>query len=182
MDKRTATFLGTLILAPPALAQQAGTPPATVPDPHAGHSMMMAAPASAPASGQQPSGTAATASTAPVAAPGTPAAAPSTAGTTMPREMTHGAGPVDRDRDGMPDGRDPHGAAGAGGMAHGGGRGGGMGGCKMMGGRGGMMGAGHGGGDAGDEAFHRDLMARIDRVENRLILMETLLRERLKTP
>jgi hypothetical protein len=60
------------------------------------------------------------------------------------------------------------------------GHGGGMGGCKMMGGKGGMMGGGHGAG--GDDAFHRDLMARIDRLENRLILMETLLRERLRTP
>jgi hypothetical protein len=94
--------------------------------------------------------------------------------------MKHGAGPVDRD--GIPDGHEAHGAAAAAGTAHGSGMGRGMGGCKMMGGRGGTMSDGHSGHDAGDEAFHRDLMARIDRMENRLILMETLLRERLKTP
>jgi Spy/CpxP family protein refolding chaperone len=94
--------------------------------------------------------------------------------------MMHGAGPVDQD--GIPDGHEAHGTAAAAGTAHGSGMGQGMGGCKMMGGRGGTMSGGHSGHDAGDAAFHRDLMTRIDRMENRLILMETLLRERLKTP
>ncbi len=180
MKNRTVTFLGSLALALPALAQQAAVPPATAADPHAGHGTMMAAPASAQAGGQPSTsaatGTTSAAPTTPVAASTTPAAASSVAGGAMPHETLHGPGGVGRD--GSPGGHEAHGAAGAGGMAHGGG----MGGCKMMGGRGAMMGGGQGGRDASDEAFHRDLMARIDRVENRLILMETLLRERLKTP
>ena len=160
MNTRTAILLSTLAFVSPAIAQQApgatgsGATPASAPDPHAGHMSGMSAPA-APAGGA-----------------------------TMSHSVMHGggAGSADTDHDGKPDAQDPHAAMGHGAAA--GGMGGGMGGCKKMGGgKGEMMGGGMGGaqGDAGeDEAFHRDLLGRLDRLENRLILLETLLRERLR--
>ncbi len=175
MEIAPLAFLTTLALTMPALAQQATAPAA---DPHAGHGAMTATPAPA-ASGSPPAAT--TTLTAPAVAPAPPTA-PTVVAPAPPAArgmMGHGGMAADRDRDGVPDAHEAHGAAGAGGMAHGKG----MGGCKMMGGKGGMMGghAAHGAG-ADDEAFHRDLLARIDRLENRLILMETLLRERLRSP
>ena len=164
MNTRTAILLSTLAFVSPAIAQQApgatgsGATPASAPDPHAGHMSGMSAPA-APAGGA-----------------------------TMSHSVMHGggAGSADTDHDGKPDAQDPHAAMGHGAAA--GGMGGGMGGCKKMGGgkgglmgggMGGMMGGGQGGADE-DEAFHRDLLGRLDRLENRLILLETLLRERLR--
>jgi hypothetical protein len=103
----------------------------------------------------------------------------------MTHGMMHGGGMragADMDRDGKPDAQEAHGAMGHGDAV------GGMGGCKKMGGgmgammgggKGGMMGGARGAADD-DDAFHRDLLARLDRLENRLILLETLLRERLR--
>jgi len=168
MNTRTAILLSTLAFVSPAIAQQApgatgsGATPASAPDPHAGHMSGMSAPA-APAGGA-----------------------------TMSHSVMHGggAGSADTDHDGKPDAQDPHAAMGHGAAA--GGMGGGMGGCKKMGGgmgggkgrmmghgMGGMMGGAPGGAEE-DDAFHRDLVARLDRLENRLILLETLLRERLR--
>jgi hypothetical protein len=64
------------------------------------------------------------------------------------------------------------------GHKQGGGHAGGMG-CGMR--KGGME-AKAGPGADGDEAFHRELVQRLNRIENRMILLETLLRERLRTP
>ena len=177
MNTRTAILLSTLAFVSPAIAQQApgatgsGATPASAPDPHAGHMPGMSAPAT-PAGGS--------------------ATAPATGGATMGHSMMHGGttDSADTEHDGKPDAQDPHAAMGHGAGA--GGMGGGMGGCKKMGGgmgggkgrmmghgMGGMMGGAPGGAEE-DDAFHRDLVARLDRLENRLILLETLLRERLR--